>query len=402
VITDNDIKRQNIGNLERSILIHILNKSPVEKLQEIRDKIIKLKNEINREETEYYCAFKIKTPIEVTYMDGVTLHGRLRLLKSYKKKGEKKLKILILKNVKTGKHCQVPMNDRYSFKTTKDPEVGDRVFKVDREDISKVNECVVVKILEYNKDRKKKKPNQAIMKKDRPIHLILENVSTKMKIHYVTPYKEGRDYKVGDDILYNYQPWKVIKIIQHKGKKEKLDPFIEKRRPKGVVFSEFANMPLNWVVPKHIRRLLKGIEKPNIVFSYHRKAGKNIAYEIMKAKEEQAKRVEKMVLARKLKEFHRKPYLSVTLEEVKGKKQGKENLEKIEFPCYCSYWCNGHRWKGQINRDFDYYYLISMNTQKDYNVISKRINLETIMDEWDIEILKAEVKLWKEVGEYTK
>lgn len=218
----------------------------------------------------------------------------------------------------------------------------------------------------------------------------------------------GGKVKVGDKImrindkeyLYNgrFEYCEVFKILEAKNKKKKnLDPFIEKRRPKsglrginskGAIFSELVSMPLNWVVPEYTKPLLNIYKPGRWIVSTPRYAGQNF--------------VNKQIQKKKLKELHKRPYFKTTVEEVKGKPRGEENLDKIKFPCWCSYKCNGFVWVGALDRDFKYYYLNSMNAQKDFNTVDKKTILKDLMDRYDIEILKGELKLWKEVGEYTK
>ncbi len=272
------------------------------------------------------------------------------------------MKLLILENRHTKKKRQL--------------QVKSDCFKVGDEFVIDNKDWKVVKVVE--KKAKKGK------KRDRPLHLILENMYNKVKIHYVTP----RDYKVGDEILYNYAQWKVIKVIKP-----------QKEKKSKVIFSEFSGMPLNWEIPKYMKDMIKGLQKPNMIHSYYRKAGKNTAYEIIKKEEAR----------RKLSEFHKRPYLKVTVEEVKGKSQGKENLGKIQFPCYCSYINGSLEYIGQLNHGFDihqgkYIYELHQMDRQGFciNREDTKDTLKELMDEYRIHILKAEVKLFKEVGEYTK
>ena len=230
------------------------------------------------------------------------------------------------------------------------------------------------------------------LKKERKMSiLILKDRHTKKKRQYIVSSDE---YKVGDILLLDNRDWKVIKVID-RGKKlqgtEHKRVTINDCKPKGAVFSEFAMHLKNWEIPEYMKGLLKGLEKPNMVLSYHRQAGRNTAYEIIKKEEAR----------RKLSEFHKRPYLNVVVEEVKGKPQGKENLEKIEFPCYCSYVNGGKIYSGELNHS-RYYGLFRIDKQDKYNFVDEMSSLNHLMEVYKIQIVKAEVKLWREVGEYTK
>ena len=219
----------------------------------------------------------------------------------------------------------------------------------------------------------------------------------------------------------------------------------KKAKPEGVVFSEFASTPLNWEMPEYMKMTEKLLcEKPNKIFFYHRKAGRNIAYQMAKeaiktiTTEREARRnsmtplekfdnrffnslyedhlkrlarckersklmhiIDKKAKKKELSEFHKRPYLKVIIEEVKGKPQGEENIEKIEFPCYCSYVNGGKIYFGELNHS-RYYGLFRIDKQDKYNFVDEMSSLTDLIRVYDINILKAEVKLWKEVGEYTK
>ena len=194
------------------------------------------------------------------------------------------------------------------------------------------------------------------------------------------------------------EPCEVVKVLEAKKKKKKLDPFIKKRRIKGAVFGEYKRIPLNWEVPEYMKSLLKNVEKPTKIFLYHRKAGKNIGYQIAM---EEKKRREKKAIS----EFRRRPYFKTIIEEVKGKPRGKENLDRIKFPCWCSYSDCGKRHIGIINRRYSWYMLFNIDkqlSQPKSNAVGDDNDLEKLMKDYDIEILKGELKLFKEVGEYTE
>lgn len=244
--------------------------------------------------------------------------------------------------------------------------------------------------------------------------LILEGVHIKKKRQWKL---EHSNLEIGDRVVLDNIDWRIIKILDKKERPKK------PKVAKGVVFSEFAMLG----------ELLKTEgEKPNIILCYHRKAGRNTAYEYMKHLKfdkkgniidpdprgkrlsynsdlidhlmrtarckERSKLIHTIDEREKLKEFHKRPYFKTTVEIVKGKPQGKENLKKIKFPCYCSY-VNfpGLRELGQINKGRNYE-LFHVGKQGETNYVDGSFQtLKGLMKVYNIEILKGELKLWKVV-----
>lgn len=260
----------------------------------------------------------------------------LGLYKKYsiKFKGERVLKTLILKNVKTGKHYKVEMYANV--------KVGDKIMR----------------------------------------------------------FKE-RDY------LYNgeYEDCVVVKIID------------KAKKVKGVVFSESASMPAAWRIPEYVNPMLKSFGKsPGCVMEFKStRMGKNYIYglyeeikeEIKKEKEKERK--EKEELSR----LSKRPYFVTKVDIVKGEPEGKENLNKIKFPCYCSFNANNgisgdpsKSYKvhgiGRVDKTFtegQIQYLLSWadHQQEDLSVICSTPSLKRLFEIYDIEVLKGELRLWKVV-----
>lgn len=455
MITDIDIKKQKIINLERSITLHILNKSPIKKIQEIRYRIVELKNEINREETDYYCAFdkaigysgwkvfkekqfeqiKKMNEEDIAFMCGVnpnilspdhkeddelieqigkpggnittyakdegTLEGLQKLWKAiYKEKRlkkEKRMKTFILRR--------------------KEFECGEWVYnKVKFKDIAHFYTPAKIGSEVLLKGRKIWKIFKILDQKKRPITLILRNKETG-KHHKVkltkknTPNLErfSRHIKEGDDWQYipkggiDWESCVVVKILEAKKKRKEKSKF-----PKGAIFSEFAN----WELPDSntINMILESLKQtPGVVIEFQSTPiGKNYVYGLYEEikKEKEKKSQEKKALS----EFRKRPYFKTIVEEVKGKPRGEENLEKIKFPCYCTHNAktDGYSGYGMIITSLgitvnEEYTLVDIGKQRNkLTTVASNDSLERLIEIWDIEILKGELKLYKEVGEYTK
>jgi len=257
----------------------------------------------------------------------------------------------------------------------------------------------------YHKNKKKEK-------RERMKTLILKNLVLGKHFRVYVP--EDYRVKLGDRVYGWDSRCVVVKILEHKRekKKKKLDPFIEKRRPKGVMYSEFA--ALSWGFPdiNEINKILESLKQSrgavtefkstsmgkNYIYGLYEELYEEMKEEIKKEKEKEAQ--EKQALS----DFHKRPYFKTIVEEVKGKPRGKENLKKIKFPCYCSYHAGGRygRWLGEINKSWkrgegNRYYLSSVNEQRAYSMVDDNSSLDDLMKDYDIEILKGELKLWKEV-----
>ena len=182
---------------------------------------------------------------------------------------------------------------------------------------------------------------------------------------------------------------KVLKIINK-----------SKKKPKGAIFSEFAN----WELPDSdtINKILESLKQTpgNIIEFKSTPIKENYIYKLYKeTKEEKERRVrEKKELAK----LRQRPYFRTMVDIVRGKPLGKENLEKIKFPCYCEYRTNYGKFLGEINSSFTMgcgqeYILSCIERQGCTSIVERSKSFKEMMEAYDIEILKGELKLWKVV-----
>ena len=120
--------------------------------------------------------------------------------------------------------------------------------------------------------------------------------------------------------------------------------------------------------------------------------------------------IKEMREAKKAKEeYEKKPYFNVKLDIMKGKADHKENLEKMKFPCWVTYgWadCSKKRHLGQLvtgyPKDRVEYQLICMEKQVgvgDCCTVWREYDLEKLMKNYDIEVIKGETQCWK-IGKF--
>lgn len=348
--------------------IYALNTLQVKKAWNLLDKIIerrdKLKKLILRELGQKECfQYVVENNIDEEgdsfryYDEKAKKYKSCRIVKIIKQ--WRKPLTLILKRKDNGKHIKLKVTkDLISLwkRFYKEIKVGFEVDYVPKDGIGFI-ECVCVKILEGEEKKKKKRKS------------VLDYVPKIVPFDIPDYMKKGFGAK-------------------------------KKFFPKGAVFSEYK---VPFIIPEYMQTIIEEIGKPGKIIGYPKGAGRVFMYDEylrdhlarVARCEERSKLIHAIDEREKLKEFHKRPYFNVVVEEVKGKPLGKENLEKIKFPCYCSYECNGSEWVGTLDRDFEYYYLNSMNTQKDFNTVDKRAILRDLMDRYKIEILKGELRLWK-------
>ena len=89
--------------------------------------------------------------------------------------------------------------------------------------------------------------------------------------------------------------------------------------------------------------------------------------------------------------------------QLKGNRVNGENLDKIKFPCFCSYTANDKKWLGEINkswipREGTTYYLSSLNGQKECSIVTICHLLEELIEGYDIHILKGKIIIFDEDG----
>lgn len=88
-------------------------------------------------------------------------------------------------------------------------------------------------------------------------------------------------------------------------------------------------------------------------------------------------------------------------EKPKGNWVNGENLDKIKFPCFCSYVLNDMKWYGEINcswQDFQGYtfYLSNINEQKNTNLVEENGSIKDLIKKYNIHILKGKIILFEE------
>lgn len=109
------------------------------------------------------------------------------------------------------------------------------------------------------------------------------------------------------------------------------------------------------------------------------------------------------------KEYRDKPYFLVRLDPVKGQPDGKENLDKIKFPCWVvyKYFVTGKHRIGMLvtgspGTGFEYQ-LIDMMEQVPVNevcTVFRGKDLKKLLDKfYSVEVVKGESQLWK-VGKF--
>ena len=234
------------------------------------------------------------------------------------------------------------------------------------------------------------------------------------------------DLKTGDTVVLNCHDWKVIKIISEK----KRNVF-----PKGAVFSEYSNLELPYKMPEYLKGLLNG---NRLILVGNKRFGKNSFYCAFKNKfKKEVKKVRpyfemKVVKVNKA-DYPKCKHLEVLFKdgifkcvncghrlkikrydkntrwgwtEFKKKPKGNwvngENLDKIKFPCFCSY-TDGEgslRKKGFLSASNGYYYIADITSQKkeqnDVGVYSNCYDLKTFIRENNIHIIKGKIIIYEE------
>ncbi|PKP62220.1 hypothetical protein CVT91_00080 [Candidatus Atribacteria bacterium HGW-Atribacteria-1] len=102
--------------------------------------------------------------------------------------------------------------------------------------------------------------------------------------------------------------------------------------------------------------------------------------------------------------YNERPYFNARLDLIKGESDGKENFEKMKFPCLVVYKdCNGNH-LGMIVTGFPKvmgkleYQLINIERQEPQTsccTIFRRNSLEELMKICPFEVIKGEIQLWK-------
>jgi len=206
---------------------------------------------------------------------------------------------------------------------------------------------------------------------------------------------------------------KIVKIV-------KIVP-----KPKGVVFSEYAKMPFDFKPWQEACYNIRYSKLPKrFSWVYPRGAGRSYGVAdaikfrnetMQRIKDAEAKKraqVTKEKEAKERKIFRYRPYYKIITESVKGKDEGKDNLEKMKFPCWVTFIQNKEEKLGMLVTGFpDFkdiaclimeYQLIDMTEQRNQNsccTVQRNRKLKVLMDRFHIEVAKGETKVRK-VGEF--
>ena len=95
-------------------------------------------------------------------------------------------------------------------------------------------------------------------------------------------------------------------------------------------------------------------------------------------------------------------YYKKHIKQPKGNWVNGENLDKIKFPCLCSYYVGGNRYNGIINKNWDIgeyhekYELSSLIQTKSKNDVGHRQYLEQLIKAYRIHILKGKIIIFEE------
>ena len=196
-------------------------------------------------------------------------------------------------------------------------------------------------------------------------------------------------------------------------------------KPKGVVFSEYAKTPFDFFPWQEACYNIRYSKLPKrFSWVYPRGAGRSYGVAdaikfrnetMQRIKDAEAKKraqVTKEKEAKERKIFRYRPYYKIITESVKGKDEGKDNLEKMKFPCWVTFIQNKEEKLGMLVTGFpDFkdiaclimeYQLIDMTEQRNQNsccTVQRNRKLKVLMDRFHIEVAKGETKVRK-VGEF--
>ena len=90
-------------------------------------------------------------------------------------------------------------------------------------------------------------------------------------------------------------------------------------------------------------------------------------------------------------------------DKYKGNWVNGENLDKIKFPCFCSYKSGNHKFYGEIDKNwddlaYDYVYQISQRTQQatGLSVVFTYMSLEELFKNHKVKVLKGKIIIFEE------
>ena len=79
----------------------------------------------------------------------------------------------------------------------------------------------------------------------------------------------------------------------------------------------------------------------------------------------------------------------------KGNWVNGENLDKIKFPCFCSY-THGSKKVGILSKLGNSFYIINIGGQGDYNKYFLSYDLKHLIEDFNIHILKGKIIIFEE------
>ena len=239
------------------------------------------------------------------------------------------------------------------------------------------------------------------------LKVIVKNIETGKHHCIDMPLAQAETYKnlkVGTTVQYydgkgmDFETTKIEKLIDTDcDKMHKMRPGCA---PKGTVFSEFANTP-GMVFPMPYNFKPYPWQMGNWLFSTPRGAMKTT---LTKKYLDDCKQIRAEHKARE--EYQERPYFLARLDTIRGKPEGKENLEKMMFPCYVIWKGNDEDQDklGQLITGFPstkigtQYQLINLTRQVSVGqccTVDRSVDLKELMDKWFIEVIKGETQMWK-------
>ena len=235
--------------------------------------------------------------------------------------------------------------------------------------------------------------------------------------------------KVGDTVVLNCHDWKIIKVIKPGAKKFlgiNLNMF-----PKGTVISEystgfgnnefykyiermkFKDMNFNDMCEReHLKMFKKLVNDPlikKIIKKCHKFA--NIGKEVKKVRpyfETKVVKVKKkktysnhIIIDGKKYILYEDKKENVYPHKKKGNWVNNENLEKIKFPCFCSYRSHsGKKHYAQLIKNKDNgkykYELLRISQDNGESIFLSSGSLRKLIRKWDIHILKGKIIIFEE------
>ena len=277
------------------------------------------------------------------------------------------------------------------------------------------------KVKEFKESVKEKERGEKMLKiimkdKETGIQECFDVPKERQNDSIIKGLKPGMVVGFKSDFSTRAQVVEIVKIV----KIVKIVP-----KPKGVVFSEYAKIPFDFKPWQEACYNIRYSKLPKrFSWVYPRGAGRSYGVAdaikfrnetMQRIKDAEAKKraqVTKEKEAKERKIFRYRPYYKIITESVKGKDEGKDNLEKMKFPCWVTFIQNKEEKLGMLVTGFpDFkdiaclimeYQLIDMTEQRNQNsccTVQRNRKLKVLMDRFHIEVAKGETKVRK-VGEF--